>query len=73
MDVEVLLGNVTVQIIRNSDQKLLVEYPCPMDASMHITGNVINFDLVKEGVIHSALELNQVQKETYSVRIECFS
>lgn len=58
IDVEVLLGNVTVQVIRNSDQKVMVEYPCPMDPNMHINGNIINFDLVKEGVNLNAFELN---------------
>ena len=32
IDVEVLLGNVTVQLIRNSNNEVLVEYPCPMDS-----------------------------------------
>lgn len=44
-----------------------------MDPTMHIAGNVINFDLVKEGMILTAMELNNVQRETYSIRIECHS
>jgi hypothetical protein len=44
-----------------------------MDEKMHRNGNLISFDLVKEGVNLNQYEINQVQKETYSIRIECNS
>jgi len=58
LDIEILLGNVTAYLTRNSDQKVLIEYPCPMNSSHHIKDNIIQFrsisahaELINQGPI----------------------
>jgi len=53
IDIEVLLGSVKVQLERSSDSAVLFEHPCPMNASHHITGNIISFDLTGESSAYS--------------------
>lgn len=48
MELEVLLGDVKVQLIRNLDQEVLFEHPCPMNATHHIQHNIISFNITKD-------------------------
>lgn len=78
LDVElnVLLGTAYVKLLRNSDEKVLFEYPCPENRSHHVENNLIKFDLSSDNmktineVSHYASSYKQ---ESYSLKIESIS
>jgi hypothetical protein len=76
VEVEVLLGNATVKLLRNSDEKVLFEYPCPMDSTHHIESNLIKFDLSSDnmGTINTVSEYaSSYKQDSYSLKIESLS
>ena len=62
-------------MLRNSDEKVLFEYPCPMNSSHHVesNGNLIKFDLSAD-IMKTINEVSQYassyKQESYSLRIE---
>jgi hypothetical protein len=48
VELEVLLGTAEAILYRNSDNKVLFEHPCPMNATMHVKNNLIKFKVTSE-------------------------
>lgn len=73
VEVNVLLGSANVKLLRNSDEKVLFEYPCPENPDHHIENNLIKFDLSSDNMntINEVSEYaSSYKQESYSLRIE---
>ena len=48
VELEVLLGTAEAYLYRNSDNKVLFEHPCPMNATHHVKNNLVKFKVTSE-------------------------
>jgi len=70
-DLEILLGDVTVELFRTDQEGVLMEHPCPMNATHHLDHNIVKFSFRNIEPMYYDNPNRPEKQEYFFVRIAC--